>query len=154
MGFSGIGAFIMLFFAIIIVASMLMIIQTGMIETASLVYSQKDTVQKELQTRVSILNITFDNSTNPDTTTAYIQNTGQTKLDPEYIDIFIDEIKVPRDDANRTIAFEPGSTTLNPIHWDPDEVIKTEVYMDLANITHIFTITAEYNGKDTTGYLG
>lgn len=144
----------MLFFAIIIVVSMLVLIQTRMIESANLVYSQTDTVQKELQTRINILNISFDNTTTPDTTTIYIQNIGQTKLGLDDIDFYIDEIKVPRDNANRTIVFDTNSMTLNPVHWDPDEIIKVEVYMNLNNVTHIFTATTQYNGKDIKGYLG
>jgi len=87
-----------------------------MIESANLVYSQTDTVQKELQTRINILNISFDNTTTPDTTTIYIQNIGQTKLDLDDIDFYIDEIKVPRDNINRTMVFDTSSMVLNPVH--------------------------------------
>ncbi len=150
MGFSSIGGFIILFFALIIVASTFMTIQGRLAESVALSNSvQNDKISRQMNTKIDIINITYDNGTTPGTTTLYIMNTGSDRLDIGYLDIFVDNIRVPRDAENRTIWFIPGSDVFNPLQWDPDETIKVEVYMDITASPHIITATTEYGIKDT-----
>jgi len=154
-GFATIGSFIMMFFALVFLVSMFILIQQRMIETTSESASvQQQRFNEQVLTNIEIINISFDNLTDPDTTTMYVENSGSNKLSIEFIDLFIDGTIIPRDTANRTIAFDIGSTAINPLHWDPDEVIIIEIYLDLVNITHLATISTEYAVKDTQQFLG
>jgi len=155
LGFSSIGGFIILFFALIIIASSFMIIQGRLVDSTTLTFdTQQQKLATEMQTKIDIINISFDNTTAPDTTTLNIKNTGHNKINIEFIDIFIDNIKIPRYDSNRTINFAPDSLTINPLHWDQDETIIIEVYLDLQNVTHIATASTEYGIIDSATFLG
>jgi len=151
-GFSGIAAFIMLFFGLIIMVSMFTVIQTSLIESSTLTQAQNEQKILESQTKVTIENISFDNTTIPDTTTIVVINSGQTKLSLEQIELYVDHVKIPRSTDNRTIRFLTNS--INPAHWDPDEVLEIEVYIDLLNVTHTASITTEYLGRDVQPFLG
>ena len=155
MGFSNIGAFIMLFFGFILIISTFIIIQEKMVENTSLTYSvQQERINNELKTNININNILFNNLTTPDTITVYIENTGQNKLSTEYLEVFIDNIKIPRHTNNRTFSFETGSDIINPLHWDPDETLKVEIHLNLINITHVLTATTDFGVKDSKIFLG
>jgi len=155
MGFSSIGGFIIMFFALVFIISTFILIQGRMIDSTNLTFSiQKEKMETEMATDISIINISWDNSTVPATTTVYVENTGSVKLDPNQIDIFIDEIKIPRAEVNRTLGFTADSMTINPLHWDPTEVIRIDAFIALRNVTHIATVTTEYSVKDAVTYLG
>ncbi len=154
MGFSGIGAYILIFFSLIIVVSVFVLIQANIIETSSLIYSQRDRLASEMRTNIEIENISFDNLTSPDTTTAQVKNTGQTVLETDYIDVYVDRARVPRNPQNLSISFAAGSNTLNPLHWDPDETIIIEVYMDLDNSSHTLVVATEHLGRDQGSFTG
>lgn len=155
MGFSGIVSFILLFFALLIVMSTFILIQGEVVESTNLNYEiQKERLKTEARAGIEIVNISFDNNTDPDTTTVFVLNSGSVKLETEYIDAYIDDYKVPRDTDNRTISFAADSVTINPLHWDPDEKIKIEIYKDIANVTHIVTIASRYGAQDSITYLG
>jgi len=139
----------MLFFGIIIVVSTFVLIQTRMIESSIDVYAQNEKEKEMLLTDITILNVSFDNTTDPDTTTTYIENSGKIKIDIEHLDLYMDQAKIPRLDANRTIVFVQGHDTFNPLEWDPDEQLHIEIFMDLQNITHALSTTTDNGGTDT-----
>lgn len=154
MGFSNIASFMLLFFALMITVTIMAIFQTNLVETASLTFNEQERINQEMNTRIDILNITFDNQTVPDTTTLYVKNSGSTKLQLDYVEVFIDEKKLPRKPLNRSISFAAGSDVINPLHWDPDEIIIIDAYMNLDNVSHIATVTTDLGVKDQGVYLG
>ena len=155
MGYSTIGGFIILFFAVLIVASSFVMIYGRMVESTSLTYDmQRERLENEVKTRMEIINISYDNGPSPDTTTAFVRNTGSNKIDIDFLEVFVDQIRIPRDSSNRTISFAPGSAAVNPLHWDPGEDIIIEIYLDLVNVTHVLTITTEHGTRDSRAFLG
>ena len=155
MGFASIGSFIMLFFAVLIVVSSFTVIYGRLIESSALANEiQNEKLENEVNTKIEIQNISFNNLTTPDTTTVYIKNTGINKIELEYFEIYIDNLKIPRNQNNRTMMYAVGSNVINPLHWDPREIIEIEVFLNLENITHIFTATTEYGVKDSITFLG
>jgi len=152
-GFGTIGGFILLFFSLIIIVSTFVLIQGRMVETTSMTFNiQKERVENQLKTQIQILNVSYNIT--PNTTTTYIENIGSIKMDLEHLDVFVDSTIIPHRNDNRTIAFADGSTSINPLHWDPDEVIKVDIHLALINRTHILTVTTEYGTKDSTAFLG
>lgn len=155
MGFASIGSFIMLFFGLLIVGSTFTIIYGKIIESSTLTQEiQTNKLENEVQTNIEIQSINFNNLTSPDTITIDIKNSGTKKINLEFFELYIDNLKIPRNLNNRTITFASGSTTINPLHWDPKEIITVEIFLNLENITHIFTATTEYGVKDTITFLG
>jgi archaellum component FlaF (FlaF/FlaG flagellin family) len=155
LGFASIGSFIMLFFAVLIVVSSFTVIYGRLIESSALANEiQNEKLENEVNTKIEIQNISFNNLTTPDTTTVYIKNTGINKIELEYFEIYIDNLKIPRNQNNRTMMYAVGSNVINPLHWDPREIIEIEVFLNLENITHIFTATTEYGVKDSITFLG
>ncbi len=75
--------------------------------------------------------------------------TEKKKLNTGYLDVFIDGIKIPRSDSNRTIKFTENSTFINPTIWDPDETINITVSLKLSKGTHISHVSTEYGIKDS-----
>jgi archaellum component FlaF (FlaF/FlaG flagellin family) len=131
------------------------LIYGNMVQSTTESYNvQKERLENQVKTDIEIKNITFDNATNPHTTTIFVQNTGSNKVELDYLDVFIDEIKITRSENNRTISFAEGSEHINPLHWDPDETIKIEVFLNLTNITRIATVTTEHSVKDSMIFLG
>jgi archaellum component FlaF (FlaF/FlaG flagellin family) len=147
-GFSSIPMFILLFFAMIAAVSMFVLMQAKLVETTATAYAERDRLVEEMNTEITILNASYSNAT--ETTSIYVQNTGKTKIEIELIDVYIDEFKVPRSDSNRSITFE--SSTMNPLHWDHDEVLRIEVYRALGNSTHLATISTQNKAKATKSY--
>ncbi len=155
MGFSSIGSFILLFFALIFMVTTMALIYGDMVQSTTESYNvQKERLENQIKSNLQILNISFDNSTNPHTTTIFVENTGSNKIDLDYLDVFIDEIKITRSDNNRTISFAEGSEHINPLHWDSDETIKIEVFLNLTNVTRVATVTTEHSVKDSKIFLG
>ena len=132
MGFSTIGSFIIMFFAILIMISSAVLIYSSLVESTNTATEvQKERIENMISTRIDIINIVFENNTDPDTTAVYVSNDGSKKLDLDYVDVFIDAIKIPRSSANRTIMFVNDTNIVNPLHWDPDEIIEINVSLDL-----------------------
>jgi archaellum component FlaF (FlaF/FlaG flagellin family) len=153
MGFSTIGSFIIMFFGIIILISSAVLVYNNLVEnTNAAANTQKERIDNRLNTRIDITGIEYDSFFNPDRTTIYITNTGSKKLQTDYIDVFIDDIKIPRNSANRTIWFANNSNIANPLHWDPDEIIGINVSLNLESGTHIAVVSTEYGVTDTKGF--
>jgi len=152
MGFSSIVSFLMLFFALIITVSTLVAVQVNLIETRTAMNQQAQRQNEQFSTSIKIINISFDNETDPQTTTLFIENDGSRKLDTGQVDVFIDSVMIPRNGNNRT--FEFVTNAVNPLHWDPGETVKLHVYLNVTNVTHTVTVTTDYGVKDTTYYLG
>ena len=133
----------------------MILIYGNMIESTTMSYTiQKQRLEDELKTNIEIVNITFDNTTNPHTTTMFVKNIGQNKIDIDYVDVFIDEVRLERNGSNRSIEFAEESVTINPLHWDSDEYIKIEVYLNLTNVTRLATVSVAGGVTDTMTFLG
>lgn len=141
--------FILLFFALITAVSMFVLMQTTLVETTATAYAERDRMVAEQNTKVLFLNASYNNMT--DTSTFYVKNTGTVMLELDTMDIYIDDKKVPRDEANRTISFQYSVN--NPLHWDPDEILVIDVHMSLGQSQHVATINTQNGGKDSIGYI-
>jgi archaellum component FlaF (FlaF/FlaG flagellin family) len=151
-GFASIGSFIMLFFALVIVLSTFSLIYGRMVQSTTMTYDMQNQKIEDTLSTVEITNITFDAVSSPDTTAIFVQNTGKNKLSLDYVDVFIDQIRIPRESINRTFEFAPGSGTINPLQWDPDETLIISTYLDLGAGTHYAAVTTEHGTKDTKSY--
>ncbi len=62
------------------------------------------------------------------TTYIYVKNTGSTRFATTDIDLYIDGVRIPRNDTNRTITVTPDTDTINTNIWDPQEELEIKYY--------------------------
>jgi archaellum component FlaG (FlaF/FlaG flagellin family) len=115
--------------------------------------TQTERIDNKLNTKIDIGNIEYEPIFNPDLTTIYITNVGSKKLEPAYVDIFIDDVKIPRDNANRIMWFVNETNIANPLHWDPDEILGVNVSLDLDSGPHVVVVATQYGITDSKGFI-
>jgi archaellum component FlaF (FlaF/FlaG flagellin family) len=119
-GFSSIAAYMILFFSVIILVGSMVMIYGRMVDSSTLAYSvQQERLEQISQTRIDMESAEYAGGI----VRINVTNLGGTKLSIDYIDAYIDGVKIPRETANRTIEFAPDSLVVNPLLWDPYETI-------------------------------
>ena len=64
------------------------------------------------------------------------------------IDAYLDGGFVPRNDTNRTVTVEGSTDLINPGLWDPDEILRVDIYQNLTAGQHTVIIGTTYGNKD------
>lgn len=147
MGFGTVVTHIILFVSIITVAAGFLITINQYVQGATnSINQQQERVSDRIQTDISIGSVAYENTTSPDTITVSATNSGDTTLDPKKTDVFLDELRVSRND--RTIAIQTDTETKNPDLWDPQEVVEIEFQQDIEPGVHAVKIVAP-NGVST-----
>jgi archaellum component FlaG (FlaF/FlaG flagellin family) len=141
MGFGTVVSHIILFVSIITVAAGFLVVINNYVQgtTGSLVEKQ-ERISSELNTDITITSVDYDNSTNPDTITAYATNTGSTQLRPNRTDLYIDDTRISRNE--RTITIQTDTQVDNPGIWDPDEIVEITTEQDLESGQHTLSVVA------------
>lgn len=149
MGFSGLTTQIIMFIAVMGMATGLIAVFQGYVdESSGAMTAQWEVMASNIKTDITISSVSYDNDTN--TTTMYVLNTGKTILDIEKIDIYMDGLFMPRDELNRTINVTPSTDSKNTGLWDPKEVLEVRVYKGFDDTdTHIVDISTQYGVKDS-----
>lgn len=108
---------------------------------------QKKEVVNAIKTNIKIELIHYANSN----LYVYIENTGSTTLKLEDINIYVNNIRIERNDENRTIEILEDTEIKNPGLWDPKEEIIIVVNGELEEgVDHKVVITSAHNGYDET----
>lgn len=150
MGMSTIATQTILFIAVIGIAAGLVVgIKNFADKSESTFNVKRDDFANQIGTDISIEVIHYDNTTN--NTVLYVKNTGQTKLRPEQVDVYIDGIRIPRNITNRTIGVLADTEIIDPGVWNPKEELKiTVLKMWLnENITHNAIVNTPYETRDS-----
>jgi archaellum component FlaF (FlaF/FlaG flagellin family) len=148
-GFSTVTTHVILFVAAIGIATGLLFGIKNFSDNAESTFKMKsDDYSNKIKTSIQIEVVHYDNVTN--TTSIYVKNTGQTMLKPEQIDVYIDGVRLSRNDGNRTIEIMSDTDSINAGIFDPKEEILILVPGSLdVNKTHEVIITTQYETKDT-----
>ena len=72
-------------------------------------------------------------------------------MEPRYVDVYIDGIKIPRNENNRTIQLI-GNNLINPLHWDSGETLQINVTLDLASGEHYAIVSTQYGVTASKGF--
>ena len=143
MGFGTIVASVIMFTAVMLLASAVFVaMKNDISEQSDAMREQSQLVSNSIKTSISIESLQYDNATN--ITTASIRNIGKTKLSLDYTDVYIDYDFIPRDTANRTIEVGASTDTNNPGIWDPNEVVQVVVQKDLPTGQYTFKVSVQY----------
>ncbi|MFP4117899.1 MAG: hypothetical protein ACLFTR_03160 [Candidatus Woesearchaeota archaeon] len=148
MGFSGIASQIIMFIALITIATGLVVVfNTNIREASTSLRIQSNAMALSMRTDVTIDMVSHDQEMN--TTHVYIRNTGRTQLNHNDTDVYLDGLRVPRNDTNRTIQLLEDTDQVNEGVWDPSEQILIEIFMPLDETeTHEVSIITDHDGRD------
>lgn len=149
MGSSTVMTHVILFIAVLGIASGLLITIKNYADQTEGTFKQKsDDYNQIVKTSIKIEVISYNNNSN--TTWIYIRNTGQTEMKPAQIDIYIDGVRFPRDNGNRTIEILSDTDLVNIGIWNPKEQLLIKAFKYLNNtITHEVIVTTPYSVSDS-----
>lgn len=141
MGFGTVVSHIILFVSIITVAAGFLVVINNYVQgTTGSLMAKQERISSEINTDITITSVDYDNSTNPDTITAYATNSGSTQLQPNRTDLYLDNTRISRDE--RTLTIQDDTQIDNPGIWDPDEIIEVTTQQDLESGKHSLSIIA------------
>jgi len=92
-------------------------------ETQGAVGTQTDRYNDFILTSISIDVVSYDNETN--ITHVYVRNTGEKKLKPALVDVYMDGVRISDSMSNRSIV--PDTEMLETGIWNTKEVLHIEV---------------------------
>ncbi len=142
MGFGTLAANIIVFIAILMLASGLIIVMNVYVqETRESLTDQKNRLVEEIRTDITIQSVHYNNSE----ITLYVINSGKTNLPLTTIDIFLEGRRVPRNE--RTIEIEPDTLIGSANSWDPREIIKVTINEEITTTT-LIRISADNGAVD------
>jgi archaellum component FlaF (FlaF/FlaG flagellin family) len=149
MGSSTVITHVILFIAVLSIASGLLIAIKNYADEAEGTFNEKSNeYQNQIKTNLDIDVVDYNNVTN--TTTIYVRNTGRTILKPSTMDVYIDGIRIPRNASNRTIGVTSDTDSVNSGNWDPKEILQICVFMYLnSSITHEVIVSTPYAVRET-----
>lgn len=145
-GAENVIASLILFIAVMGLATTTTIIfKNNMDSSANAVAEQQQRSTDVLKTAFVIALATYDDV---NTTYVYVKNTGSTRFYPIDIDVYLDGVRVPRSDANRTINVTADTDSVNVGIWDPDEELEIQVFETFAaSETHEIVVAASNGVK-------
>ncbi|MGM5482028.1 MAG: hypothetical protein ACQESF_01060 [Nanobdellota archaeon] len=149
MGASTVVTHMILFIAVLGIASGLLIGLKNFSDNAESSFkSQSDAFNNQMKTSFEIEVVHYNNNT--ETTHIYVRNTGETKHKPEDIDVYIDGIRFPRNETNRTIKIIDDTEVIEKGIWNNKEKILIKAKRKLSDDkTHKVVMTSPYEGKVT-----
>lgn len=151
MGFGSIVSQIIMFIAVISLATgVVVVFKTYVDESNSAMTEQWKGMSNNLKTDIDITSANYNSTTN--LTTIYVMNKGKTMLSLTYMDVYLDNMFVPRSTSNRSMAIESSTDVRNVGVFDPTEIMKIEVNYSLNSGTHLVDVTTEYGVKDTFSF--
>ena len=148
MGFSGMASQVIMFIAVISVTSILVVVFNGYItDTSNSITIKNDYLVKQLKSDISIDVVSYDSSS--DTTLVYVKNTGKIALRTNETDVYLNGLRIPRNESNRTIQVLTDTDPINPGTCDPKEQVLVKAFQRLnSSYSHKVIISAEYEVSD------
>ena len=134
-------------FTIISVITIIMVTyKTYVVHTNLSLDIQKENIRKKLDTNFLITNTTYDST--DEIITINVKNTGSVTLNQNYIDVFVDNKRIPRKIENRTLTLDSDTNLVNPHLWDPNEVLIINVSKLLSSGNHLIEVIGENGIKN------
>jgi hypothetical protein len=81
-----------------------------------------------------------------------IENSGKIKLDKNYLDIFVDKERIPRDYDGLSFEVVSSSDYLNPGIWDPDEILRVSFPFNMTSGKNVIQAVNEFSTSDYLVY--
>ncbi len=148
-GAENVIASLILFIAVMALATTTTIVFKNYLDkSANAVNTQQTKSVDVMQTSFTIDSAAY-NGVN--TTRIYVKNTGSTQFDPGNIDVYLNGVRIPRSNANRTINVTPDTDTINTGIWDPGEELEIDINHSFTSSSTQTILVAAPNGVTATG---
>jgi len=145
MGFANIATTIIMFIAVLLLATgVLITLQTNIDKSQASMQAQAELLNNEIITSMDITSVNYTIGN----VRIYAINNGKSTLKLDRIDTYIDDVFIPRNDTNRTIQIESSTDIKNPGLWDPNEVIRIDVSTTLNTGTYTAKITTQFGNRE------
>jgi archaellum component FlaF (FlaF/FlaG flagellin family) len=140
-GFGTVASYMVFFFAVILLVGSMVTIYSSMVDSSNLAYAfQQERVQQLTQTIIQIDGVAYV----PGELHVNATSRGSNRLRTEFLDLYVDGMRIPRSELNRTIQFAAGSTAVNPLLWDPYETLEITIYINLDPGDHSCAVKSEH----------
>lgn len=138
-GAENVIAALILFIAVMALATTTTIVFKNYLDKSSnAVNEQQQRSVDVMKTSFTIASAAYDGAS---TTYIYAKNTGSTRFDPDDIDLYIDGVRIQRNESFRNISVATDTDTTNTGIWDPNEELEIEYYNTFSvSETHTATI--------------
>ena len=149
MGFGTVAANMLFFIAILTLsAGLIFYMNAYASETSNAIRLQQNRISDELRTNMNIDSSYYDYE--EETLRIYARNTGETLLSLDKIDLHVDDQRIPKNEF--TIEIEPDTLVGSLTNWNPREVIRIELDIELSSGNIPLKIIAQ-NGVTATDTL-
>ncbi|MFO7710512.1 MAG: hypothetical protein R6V53_01980 [Candidatus Woesearchaeota archaeon] len=146
MGFGTIAANIIMFISVLILSTAVLGVFKSTIDSSvGSFQSRSDEISNSIRTDITIQSAVYDNVS--DEIVVTLKNTGETVLDPQYMDVYVDGFFIPRNAANRTVRVLPSTDTRNSGLFDPREVVEIVVGQELDESHHYVAVATQYGTR-------
>ncbi|MFP4424114.1 MAG: hypothetical protein ACLFP2_02685 [Candidatus Woesearchaeota archaeon] len=146
MGFGTIAANIIMFISVLILSTAVLGVFKSTIDSSvGSFQSRSDEISNSIRTDITIQSAVYDNVSEEIVVT--VKNTGETVLDPQYMDVYVDGFFIPRNAANRTVSVLPSTDTRNSGLFDPREVIEIVIGQELDESHHHVAVATQYGTR-------
>lgn len=145
MGFGSLAVQIVMFVTVLTIAvGIVILINVNIQETSQALTLQKDRLSDQLRTDITITSLSYNTTT--DVLTAYVENTGKTKVRMNTTDLYVNGLRVQY--TNRTIAVENDTDLGSPLIWDPSEIISIVSTQTLTSGIHTVRVVTDNGISD------
>ncbi len=146
---------LIIFIAVISIATGLIIgFKNFSDQSQSAFKSKVEELNNHIKTSIKIEVISYDNESNE--TRIYVRNIGDTKLRPEYVDVYIDGFRFSRNESeknSRTVEILNDTNTIDTDLWNPKEELYIVAKKRLnSGETHEVIVTTQYEGSDQDSF--
>ncbi len=149
MGFGTIAANIIMFIAVLMIASGLIIRMNSYTqETSVTLNTQKNKMLDELRSDITITSSSYSNITDPGKVTIYVKNSGKLDQSINYTEIYVAGERVPNSD--KTMTIEPDTMISGGYFWAPSEILKIEAVKNLTPGNYKIKIVSDKGASDET----
>lgn len=145
MGFGSIATTIIMFIAVLLLATgVLITLQSNIDKSQASMQASAELLNNEIITNMDITSTNYTSNN----LRVYLINNGKSTLKLDRIDAYVDDVFIPRNDTNRTIQIEASTDIKNPGLWDPNEIIRIDIATTLGAGEHIVKITTQYGNRE------
>lgn len=150
MGFGTIIANVVMFITVLLLATAVIVVFKGTVEDSTTsMQAQSDRMSNQIKTDLHITSAVYNESeTN---ITVYAQNIGETVLNLDNVDVYVDGLFIDRNTSVRQMHIQPSTHVRNAGFWDPSEVLEIYINRSLStSSTHMVALTTQYGTKEET----
>ncbi|MGM5483533.1 MAG: hypothetical protein ACQER9_01300 [Nanobdellota archaeon] len=143
---SGIAAKTIFFVATLLVSLVTINIFIHSINTSSVAMDERsDFYASKMKSRLKIESFAYNDANNK--ILAYVKNTGDIKINPEHLNIYLDGDKISRCE-NFSMNITSDSNIVDEKYYNPGEIMRIVFTGQIDNSAHKLIVTDKYGNKD------